>query len=118
MDFDNDGFPGVYIANRLESKPSVRDYEPEFWLHDIYVDDAVDDLEASPYFMAKHWRTSACFKYCTYAPLAYQLRPLLPLSAGLSSAKPKSAFIELLRNRALQPFCFCAGLRYLSAGHL
>jgi len=37
FDFDNDGFPDVYIANGLQSKQSVCDYEPEFWLHDIFV---------------------------------------------------------------------------------
>src|SRR5258708_37227150 len=35
-DFDNDGFPDVYIANGLESNQSVRDYEAEYWLHDHY----------------------------------------------------------------------------------
>src|SRR5262249_7410211 len=29
FDWDNDGFPDVYIANGHESKQSVRDYEPE-----------------------------------------------------------------------------------------
>ncbi len=53
FDFDNDGFPDVYIANGLESKRSVREYEPEFWLHDIFVDERVDDLAASRYFLDK-----------------------------------------------------------------
>src|SRR2546422_2624497 len=57
FDFDNDGFPDVYIANGMESKQSVRDYEPEFWLHDIYVDNSVDDLTASAYFTGKFGRT-------------------------------------------------------------
>jgi hypothetical protein len=57
FDFDNDGFPDVYIANGLESKQSVRDYESEFWLHDIFVGEDIDDLTATRYFMDKFSRT-------------------------------------------------------------
>jgi len=57
FDFDNDGFPDLYIANGLESNSSVRDYEGQFWLHDIFIDESTDDLTASQYFMAKHKRT-------------------------------------------------------------
>ncbi|MBI4659182.1 MAG: CRTAC1 family protein [Verrucomicrobia bacterium] len=57
FDFDNDGFPEVYVANGHETKQSVRDYEPEFWLHDIFVDNAVDDAVATAYFTAKFART-------------------------------------------------------------
>lgn len=57
FDFDNDGFPDVYIANGLESRQSVRDYESEFWLHDMFVDDSVDDSSAGQYFMKKSSRT-------------------------------------------------------------
>jgi hypothetical protein len=53
FDFDNDGFPDVYIANGLQSKQSVRDYESEFWLHDIFVGETVDDLTATRYFTEK-----------------------------------------------------------------
>lgn len=56
-DFDNDGFPDVYIANGLESKQSVQEYEPEFWLHDIFVDESTDDVTATRYFMEKFSRT-------------------------------------------------------------
>lgn len=56
-DFDNDGFPDVYIANGLESKQSVQEYEPEFWLHDIFVEETIDDISASSYFMGKFSRT-------------------------------------------------------------
>lgn len=57
FDFDNDGFPDVYIANGQQSRQSVRDYEPEFWLHDQYVDDTVDDRTATGYFVGKFDRT-------------------------------------------------------------
>jgi hypothetical protein len=57
FDFDNNGFPDVYIANGHETKQSVRDYEPEFWLHDIYVGASRDDLVAAAYFSGKSART-------------------------------------------------------------
>ncbi|HTL59578.1 MAG TPA: CRTAC1 family protein [Candidatus Limnocylindrales bacterium] len=57
FDFDNDGFPDVYIANGLESTQTVREYEPEFWLHDMFVGDEVDDVTASKYFIEKFSRT-------------------------------------------------------------
>ena len=57
FDFDNDGFPDVYIANGHESKQSVREYEPEFWLHDIFVTDSKDSMLAMAYFGAKSART-------------------------------------------------------------
>ena len=56
FDFDNDGFPDVYIANGHETKPSVRDYEPEFWLHDLGVGNSRDDRVAGAYFTAKFGR--------------------------------------------------------------
>src|ERR1051325_3382714 len=43
FDFDNDGFVDIYVANGHESKQPVRDYEPEYWLHDLYVGTSADD---------------------------------------------------------------------------
>lgn len=57
FDFDNDGFADAYIANGHETKRTVRDYEPEFWLHDLYVDESVDDATATAYFTGKFART-------------------------------------------------------------
>ncbi|HZR15720.1 MAG TPA: CRTAC1 family protein [Verrucomicrobiae bacterium] len=57
FDFDNDGFPDVYIANGLETKQSVRDYEGEFWLHDVFINEKADDISAGQYYQAKFRRT-------------------------------------------------------------
>lgn len=57
FDFDNDGFPDVYIANGLQSKQTVQDYESKFWLHDIFIDSAIDETTASAYFMEEFART-------------------------------------------------------------
>jgi hypothetical protein len=57
FDFDNDSFPDVYVANGHETKQTARDYEGEFWLHDLYVDSSVDDATATAYFDAKRART-------------------------------------------------------------
>jgi hypothetical protein len=57
FDFDNDGFPDVYIGNGHETRQSVRDYESEFWLHDIYVGNSKDDAVASAYFGGNFLRT-------------------------------------------------------------
>jgi hypothetical protein len=57
FDFDNDGFPDVYIANGLQGKESVRDYEAEFWLHDLFIGEDVDDVTVTKYFLQKFSRT-------------------------------------------------------------
>jgi ASPIC/UnbV protein/VCBS repeat protein len=57
FDFDNDGFPDVYIANGHETRATVKEYEPEYWLHDIYVAGSTDDRAKDLYFQSKFTRT-------------------------------------------------------------
>jgi hypothetical protein len=52
-DFDNDGFLDFYVANGHETRRAVRDYEPEFWLHDIYTATSTNDAAANVYFLSK-----------------------------------------------------------------
>ncbi len=56
-DFDNDGFPDLYIGNGHETRATVRDYDPEFWLHDIYVAGSTNNRAAELYFQSKFTRT-------------------------------------------------------------
>ena len=37
LDADNDGHQDVYIVNGHRTNKSVREYEPQFWRHDIYL---------------------------------------------------------------------------------
>lgn len=56
-DFDNDGYLDVYIGNGLESGPSVRDYESQYWLHDAFIADSEKNTAAYLYFKEKFAET-------------------------------------------------------------
>lgn len=55
-DFDLDRFPDLAIANGHETRSSVRDFEREFWTHDIYVGDSTPKPAVDAYFAAKFAR--------------------------------------------------------------
>lgn len=57
FDADNDGYPEVYVANGLESRESVEDYESHYWMHDAYVGGTNENPVAYVYFMSKFSRT-------------------------------------------------------------
>jgi enediyne biosynthesis protein E4 len=53
FDFDNDGFLDVYIANGHETKQNTRDFEPQYWLHDLYIGNSTEDNVTLTYFAAR-----------------------------------------------------------------
>jgi hypothetical protein len=57
FDFDNDGWTDVYVANGMESRASVRDYESEYWLHDRFVSSGKGEHAVHLYFQGKFGRT-------------------------------------------------------------
>lgn len=56
-DLDHDRFPDLHFVNGHETRRSVRDYEREFWTHDIYVGDSTPRAAVEAYFAAKLART-------------------------------------------------------------
>jgi enediyne biosynthesis protein E4 len=52
FDFDNNGLLDVYIVNGHKSRLSARDYESQFWRHDIYAATSEHDPVLDLYFRA------------------------------------------------------------------
>src|SRR3989442_1028566 len=52
FDFDNDGDLDLYVANGHKSRQSARDYESQFWRHDIYAASSRHDSAVDLYFGA------------------------------------------------------------------
>jgi hypothetical protein len=52
-DLNNDGFQDIYVANGMESSKTVRDYDLEFWLHDIFVGNSKGSAAQKLYFTSK-----------------------------------------------------------------
>ncbi|MCC7375865.1 MAG: CRTAC1 family protein [Verrucomicrobiales bacterium] len=59
LDFNNDRYPEAYFVNGHETRGSVRDYETEFWTHDIYTGNSTPDPAVNAYFASKFARTRA-----------------------------------------------------------
>jgi len=50
LDFNNDGYPDIFIANGYLSKETARDYCSTFWTHDIYIDSSQKTSQLNEYF--------------------------------------------------------------------
>lgn len=59
LDVENDGRPDFFFANGHETRASQRDYERQFWLHDIYLAGSTNDPGPELYFRAVATRRSA-----------------------------------------------------------
>jgi hypothetical protein len=59
FDFDNDSFLDLYLANGHETKASARDYDSEFWLHDVHIGNSSESQLNLLYFSSKAGRTRA-----------------------------------------------------------
>jgi len=55
-DFDNDGDLDLYVANGHISGRSTKDYEPEFWQHDVYLGSSKEDPALDQYFRSVRTR--------------------------------------------------------------
>jgi hypothetical protein len=49
-DFDNDRRLDLAVANGHETRPTTRDYERQFWLHDVYAAASTNSLATALYF--------------------------------------------------------------------
>ncbi|MFN0069259.1 MAG: CRTAC1 family protein [Limisphaerales bacterium] len=56
FDMDNDGDLDLHLANGHQSRPSVQDYDAQFWRHDIHVAGSATNALVALYFDAKSSR--------------------------------------------------------------
>lgn len=67
LDFDNDGDLDIYVVNGHKSRASTREYESQFWRHDIYVATSQHDPALDLYFRSAANRLyGAGFSYGGY----------------------------------------------------
>lgn len=59
LDFDNDGHLDFHIANGHETRASTRDYERQFWRHDVYVGKSTNNPVVDLYFRNAAGRRAA-----------------------------------------------------------
>jgi len=52
FDFDNDGDLDIYVVNGHKSRETARDYERQFWRHDIYAASSKHDPVMDIYFQS------------------------------------------------------------------
>jgi hypothetical protein len=52
FDFDNDGDLDIYVVNGHKSRETARDYERQFWRHDIYAAGSKHDPVMDIYFQS------------------------------------------------------------------
>ncbi|HEX7861679.1 MAG TPA: VCBS repeat-containing protein [Verrucomicrobiae bacterium] len=50
LDFDNDGWTDVYVANGFQSKATVQDSEGDYWLHDRFLESTLGASATDLYF--------------------------------------------------------------------
>lgn len=59
LDVDNDGLLDVHVCHGHETRANVRDYERQFWIHDIHVAASTNDPVADLYFRNAAGRRAA-----------------------------------------------------------
>ncbi len=52
-DFDNDGDEDFYVVNGHITGASVRDYQPRFWLYDLYLGNSSEDPALDAFFQSQ-----------------------------------------------------------------